>query len=101
MRMLWKLAKIVLVLAIAIPLALIALTTAFGLFGALAALAFLILRVTVVCLLVYGGIRFVMSLFGGDSSRAKPAEIKSLAPVDPHYEAAMRELDRELGERLR
>jgi hypothetical protein len=101
MGMLLKVIKIAFVLAITVPLAIIALTLALGIFGAVAALAFLVLRVTIVCLLVYGGIRLAMSLLGRsgkprvETPKPLAAAATPPAPYDPHYEAALRELDRE------
>jgi len=40
--------------------------------------------------------RVIARLLGGP---AQPKRVSELPPVDPHYEAAMRELDRELGVR--
>jgi hypothetical protein len=98
MRFLWKLFKVALGLAIAIPVILLVLATTLGIFGIVSALAILVLRVALVCLVVWGAIKVAISFFGGGSRREKAAEIKPLPPVDPHYEDAMRELDRELGE---
>jgi hypothetical protein len=100
MRFLWTLLKVIIGLAIAIPVILIALTTALGLFGALAALAVLVLRVAIVCLVVYGAVRLAINLFGGGFSKPKVREVKMMSPpppADPYYEAAMRELDRDVG----
>src|SRR5687768_8461604 len=97
MNMLWTLLKVVMALVLVIPIGIIVLATALGLFGALLGLAILVLRVAVVGLLAYGALKLLGMLFRGPSRRSAAAEIPKLAPVDPHYEAAMRELDRELG----
>jgi small-conductance mechanosensitive channel len=97
MRVLWTLLKVALALALVIPVSIIVLATALGVLGAVFGLAVLTLRIAVVGLIVWGVFRLITRLFGGDASRAQPQEIKELAKVDPHYEAAMRELDRELG----
>ena len=97
MRPLWTILKVVLVLALAIPAGIVVLATALGIFGALVGLAFLALRVAVICLIAYGALRLGLWLFRGLTSSPSTPEIKQLPPVDPHYEAAMRELDRELG----
>lgn len=100
MKPLWTILKVILVLALAIPVGIVVLATALGIFGALVGLAFLALRVAVICLIAYGALRLGIWLFRGlTSSPSSPStpEIKQLPPVDPHYEAAMRELDRELG----
>ena len=99
MRIIWTLVKVIVGLAIAIPLALIVLSTAVGIFGALIGLAFFALRIAVLVLLGVLGFKLVGRLF-----RSTPAPRPALpppAPVDPHYEAAMRELEQELGERPR
>lgn len=96
MRTLWTLAKVVLALAIGIPLAIIVLSITLGLMGAVVGLA---LRIAVVALVVYGGIRLAMALFGSEPRPAsrRPADLPP--PVDPYLEAAKRELDRDLGVR--
>ena len=98
MRLLWTLMKAVLVLALVIPASIIALAVALGIFGALLGLAVLTIKIAVVGLIAYGALRLAVSLFGGSASRSRPPEMKSLSPVDPYYDAAQRELDRELGE---
>jgi len=99
MRTLWTIVKVALAAAIVIPLAMIALSMALGILGALTALAFLVLRFALIGLVGYAVIRGLISFFGGGSNSAKQVDVttlKPLPPVDPHYEAAMRELDREL-----
>ena len=98
MRLLWTLAKVVIALALVLPIGIIVLATALGIFGALLGLAFLALRLAVIGLVCWGVFRLGAALFRGPAPRSRQSEIKSLPPVDPHYEAAMRELDRELGE---
>jgi type VI protein secretion system component VasK len=98
MRLLWTLVKVVIALALVIPVSIIVLATALGVFGALLGLAILALRLAVVGLLCLGAFRLVTWLMNG---APRHSEIKQLPPVDPHYEAAMRELDRELGEASR
>jgi len=97
MRVLWTLLKIAMVLVVAIPLSIILLATALGVLGALFGLAILALKIAVIGLVGWGVFRLIARVVGGPSAskRTRPAE---LPPVDPHYEAAMRELDRELGE---
>ena len=98
MRMLWRLAKIVIALALTIPLSIIVLATALGILGALVGIAILVLKLAVVGLVGWGMFRLVTSLLRGSKPTPQPQEIRELPPVDPHYEAAMRELDQELGE---
>ena len=97
MKVLWTLAKVVLALALLIPASIIVFATALGIFGALVGLAFVVLRLAVLGLIGYGLFRLAMFLFGGRSpAPARPA-VQELPPVDPYYEAAKRELDRDLG----
>jgi predicted ferric reductase len=97
MRVLWTLFKIAIVLALGIPLAIILLATALGILGTLFGLAVLTLKWAVIALIGYGAFHLISNLMGG-SSRSKPVATKELPPVDPYYEAARRELDRELGD---
>jgi hypothetical protein len=98
MRILWTLVKIVVALALAIPLSIIVLATALGILGALVGVAILSLKVVVLAVIGWGVFRLIGKLLGGSAKRDQAITIEQLAPVDPHYEAAMRELDRELGE---
>jgi hypothetical protein len=97
MRLLWTVLKVAIALVFALPIAIIILATALGIFGALLGLAFLALRIAVIGLLCWGAFRFVAWLLRGATSQSPQREVKPLPQVDPHYEAAMRELDRELG----
>jgi ABC-type transport system involved in cytochrome c biogenesis permease subunit len=98
MKTLWTLVKIVIALAIAIPISIIVLATALGILGVLVGIAFLVLKVAVVGLVAWGAFRLIRRLLGGPARGDRSPTIRELPPVDPHYEAAMRELDRELGE---
>jgi hypothetical protein len=98
MRILWTLVKIVVALALAIPLSIIVLATALGILGALVGVAILSLKLVVLAVIGWGVFRLIGRLLGGPAKRNQGITIEQLAPVDPHYEAAMRELDRELGE---
>ena len=97
MRFLWTFVKVVLVVALAVPVLIIALSTALGILGALVGLAVMGLRLAVVGLVVYGVFRLGVALFGG-RKQTEPMQVKDLPRVDPYYEAAKRELDQELGE---
>jgi hypothetical protein len=101
MRLLWKIIKVGIVLAIGLPLAFIVLATSMGILGAVMGLAFLVLRVAVICAVLWLVVRFAISLFTGKSESSKTVykaePLKPLAPVDPHYEAALRELDKEFS----
>lgn len=98
MKVLWTLVKIVVVLVIAIPLSIMVLATALGVLGALVGIAFLALKLAIIALVGYGAVKLIARLFGGPARNEQTPATRQLAPVDPHYEAAMRELDRELGE---
>jgi|SRR5579859_4529652 len=95
MRILWTLIKLVVVLALVIPLGIFVMATALGVFGALIGLAVLALRIACLGLVGYGVYR-VARFFFGSSPRPQPALAPS-PPRDPYYDAAMRELDREFG----
>lgn len=97
MKVLWTFLKIVLVLALLGPLAIIALATTVGILGALVGLAFFALRIAFVGFVIWGAYRLLKALFGSDTPKPVSPEVRSLPPRDPHYEAALRELDRELG----
>ena len=98
MKVLWTLFKIVVVLALAIPLSIIVLATALGILGALIGVAFVALKLAVIALVGLGAFKLFARLLRGPAQGEQTNAAKQLAPVDPHYEAAMRELDRELGE---
>ena len=97
MKVLWTLLKVVIALVIAIPLSIIVLATALGVLGALVGLAVLALKIVVFGLVGWAAFRLVGRLVRGPSSDRKKSAPAELPAVDPHYEAAMRELDRELG----
>jgi hypothetical protein len=97
-RVLWTLIKVVIALAIAIPVSILLLATALGILGTLIGVAILALKIAVIGLVAWGAFRLIGRLVGGSGRRERPVAMKGLPPVDPHYEAAMRELDRELGE---
>ena len=96
MRVLWTLLKVAVALAIVLPISLIALATGFVVLGALLGLAILVLKLAVVGVLAWAGFRLLSRLIRGPGRRTQPREIPAAPPVDRHYEAAMRELDREL-----
>jgi hypothetical protein len=97
MRILWTAVKLAIALVIVVPISIIVLGVTLGLFGALVGLAFLALKLAVIGLLAWGLFRFAGSLIGGRARGAQSGTIAELPAPDPHYEAAMRELDRELG----
>jgi hypothetical protein len=95
MRVLWALVKVVVGLAIAIPLAIILLATAIGVLGALVGLAVLALKLAVALLVVVGCVKLLRRLFGAPPKQRVPSSVAALPPADPYYEAALRELDME------
>ena len=97
MRTIWTLLKIIVVLAIAIPVAMFVLATTLGVLGAILGIAFMALKLAIIALMVIGGFKLLARVFGGKRTPELPPS-RALPPVDPHYAAAMRELDRELGE---
>jgi hypothetical protein len=97
MRFIWTLIKVALAVAIVVPLCIIALGVGMGILGALFGIAVLVLKLGVLALVGYGVFKLASKLFGGPK-RPSPPPVKQLPTYDPHYEAAMRELDRELGE---
>jgi hypothetical protein len=90
MRLFGKALLVVTALVVALPLAIIALVAVFG-------LAIVALRIAIVVLLVWGGYRLLKALFGRSRKQSRTDEYTRLGPVDPYYEAARKELDRELG----
>ncbi len=97
MKAIWVLLKVVVALVVAIPLAIIVLATSLGILGALVGVAFLALKLAVFGFVGWAAFRLVARLLRGPSRGTTKSEPAALPPVDPHYEAAMRELDRELG----
>lgn len=95
MRVLWALVKVVVGLAIAIPLAIILLATAIGVLGALVGLAVLALKLAVALLVVVGCVKLLRRLFGGPAPTRVTSSVAALPAADPYYEAALRELDME------
>jgi hypothetical protein len=98
MRIFWTLFKVFLGLAIAIPVGLVILALTAGLVGTLFSLAFIALRLAIVGLVAYGLFRLGKHLFA-PAPKPSVARPRELPPSDPYYDAAMRELDTELGSR--
>jgi len=96
MRILWTLIKVVVGLAIAIPLGILAVTLALGLLGTVLGLVAVSVRLAIVGLIGYGAYRLARAMFG-KAPKAMATPVKELPIVDPYYQAAMRELDSELG----
>lgn len=100
MRILWTLVKIIVALAIAIPLGIIALGVTLGIFGVLIGLAVMALKLACVAFVGYGAYRLARHLFWPERT-PQPPQVRPLPDsertTDRYYEAAMRELDAELG----
>jgi hypothetical protein len=92
MRVLWTLIKIMLGLAIVIPLGLVAVGLTLGLVGAL---VFVAVRLACIGLVAYGLYRIARLALAPAKTTLPP--VRELPPRDAYYEAAMRELDSELG----
>jgi uncharacterized protein HemY len=96
MRILWTLVKIIVGLAIAIPLGIVALALTLGVLGTLLGLAVLALKLACVVLVAYGAFRLLRRVLGLSPS-TRTTRMRELPAPDPYYRAAMRELDAELG----
>lgn len=97
MHILWTMVKVVVGLALAIPLAIVGVALGLGVLGALLGLAILALKLAVLALVCWGLFRVASRLFRGPSRAPAQPVFDMPRPVDPHYEAAMRELEMELG----
>ena len=98
MRLLWTLGKVLLALVLIVPAAMIVLATMLGLLGTVLGLTVLAIRVAMVGVIGWGAFRLFNALFGAPSPSPRVMTLPQLPPRDPHYEAAMRELDQELGD---
>lgn len=98
MRILWTLFKVIVGLAIAIPVGILVFALTAGVVGTLLAFAILALRLAIIGFVGYGLFRLARHLFFTPSAPAAPV-MRDLPPVDPYYQAAIRELDSELGTR--
>ena len=78
MRVLWTLIKIIVGLAIAIPLGVVALALTLGLVGTLIGVAILVLKLACVGLVGYGLYRVVRIAFGSSKTPARP---RSSTPI--------------------
>lgn len=96
MRILWTLFKIMLGLAIAIPVGIFALALTGVIVGTFVRLAMVALRLACVGFVGYGLYRLGRHVIGPAPVRRPPPALET-PRVDPYYEAAMRELDTELG----
>jgi hypothetical protein len=96
MRILWTLMKVIVGLAIAIPLGIVGLALTIGVVGALLGLAIVALKLACLALVGYGVFRLGRAMFASDVS-ARPPQVRQVMAPDPYYAAAMRELDAEMG----
>ncbi len=96
MRILWTLFKIIVGLAIAIPVGLLALALTVGAVGTVIGLAIAALKLACVAFVGYGLYRFARFVLAPAPKPTLPP-VNELPPADPYYQAAMRELDSELG----
>ena len=95
MRILWTMFKVIIGLAIMIPLGFLVFVTGVGILGGLLGLAMLALRFAFLALVGYGVFRLARRVLGfGRKPAAQP--LRELPKPDPYYEAAMRELDAEM-----
>ena len=100
MRILWTFIKVIVGLAIAIPVGFFVLALAAGVLGALVGLAFFALKLACIGLAGYAIYRVARRFFAPAPKPAAPVH-RELAPADPYYEAAMRELNSDLGHPVR
>jgi Na+-transporting methylmalonyl-CoA/oxaloacetate decarboxylase gamma subunit len=96
MRILWTLFKVIIGLAIAIPLGIVVLVVSLGILGTLLGLAVLALKLAFLAFIGYGLFRVARSFFAPAPS-PKTQAVRELTAPDRYYEAAMRELDAEMG----
>lgn len=96
MRILWTLLKVIIGLAIAFPLGIVALVFALGILGSLLGLAVLALKLAVLGVVGYGLLR-AARYFLSPAAKLTTTQPRELPMPDPYYEAAMRDLDREMG----
>lgn len=100
MRVLWTLFKIIVGLAIAIPLGILALALTAGVVGTIVGLAITALKLACLAFVGYGIYRFARLVLAPARKVTAPS-VRELPSADPYYESAMRELDSELGHRTR
>ena len=97
MGIIWKLFKVVIGLAIAIPLGIIALVATVGILGTMIGLAILALKIACLALLGVGAFRLVRYMFGSKQSPPTTPHVRELSAPDPYLDAAMREVNAHLG----
>ena len=98
MRALWTFLKVIVALALIIPLGFFALALIGGVVGLAVRLLVMALRLAFVGLIGYGLYRAARFFFGSSPTPAPvPAVPREIPSRDPYYEQAMREIDSELG----
>ena len=98
MRILWTFVKVIVGLAIAIPIGIAALALTLGIFAGLLGLAILAIKLAFVGFIGYGLFRVAKALFGSKPVAPSASQpMRQLPLSDPYYDAAMRELDAEMG----
>ena len=95
MRILWTFLKVIIGLAVAIPLGILALALTAGFVGTLFALTILAVKLACIGLVGYGVIRIARAVFAPSAKSTLPP-LREIPRADPYYDAAMRELDTEL-----
>ena len=95
MRILWTLLKVIVGLAIAIPVGFFVLALAAGVLGALLGLAVVALKIAFIGLAGYALYRLVRHMLA-PAPKVSAAPHRELPAADPYYEAAMRELNADL-----
>ena len=100
MRILWSLLKIIVGLAIAIPVGFFVLVLAFGVLGTLLGLTLVAIKLACIGLAGYALYRFARHMFAAAPKPSAPTH-RELPAADPYYDAAMRELNSELGHPVR
>ena len=98
MRLLWTVGKVLLLLVLLVPAAMIVLATMLGLLGTVLGLTVFAIRLAFVGVIGWGAFRLFKALFGSPSPNPRMETMQQLPARDLHYEAAMRELDQALGE---
>ena len=98
MRLLWTLGKVLLALVLIIPVTMIVLVMALGLLGTVLGLTIFAIKLALLGVIAWGAYRLFKVLFGPSSPSPRVETPIISPPRDLHYEAAMRELDRELGD---
>ena len=96
MRTLLKLAKVVLGLAIAIPVVFVVVAVSLGILGTVLGLVEIAAKVLCVGLVGYGLFRLGRYFFA-PAEKAEVRPLRNLPLPDPYYNAAMQELDVHLG----